>query len=77
MKVVAEKTYLIATAIGNMKVVSQLAVDYDIDDLVHTQSVSQAELVRLANIGREIDANALLPREVLPSRVRGTDEVLT
>ncbi len=76
MKVIAQKTYLIATAVGNMKVVGQLITDYDIDSLTHLQAISQAELVRMANIGREIDANANLPQEVIPSIFKNTDEVL-
>lgn len=74
MKVEAQKTYLIATAVGNMKVTSQLVTDYDIEDLVHSQAISQCRLVHLSNLGKEIDANAALPKEVLPSVFRNNEE---
>lgn len=73
-KVVAQKTYLIATSIGNVKVTGQLLTDFDIEDVVHSQAVSQCKLVQLSNIGREINANAILPQEVLPSVFRNNEE---
>lgn len=66
-KVEAQKTYLIATAIGTVKIIGQLITGFDVEDIIHSQAISQARLVQLANIGRDISANAILPTEVLPS----------
>lgn len=75
--VVAAKTYLIATAIGNIKMESQLVTDFDIEDIVHAQAISQAKLVQLVNLGQEIDASAQLPKEALPSVFRNNTEGLS
>lgn len=60
-----------------MKVTSQLLTDFDIEDVVHSQAISQCRLLQMMNIGREIDANASLPREVLPTIFRNNEEELT
>lgn len=76
-KVVAEKTYLIATQLGNMLVKNQLVTDYDIEDIVREQAVSQARLIHMLNISKEIDANALLPKEALPTVFKNSEEELS
>lgn len=73
-KIIATKSYLIATAVGNIKVVGTLVTDFDVEDIVSGQAESQAKLVQLVNIGKDINNNATLPREVLPSIFRNNEE---
>ncbi len=75
-KVVAEKNYLIATAIGNMKVKGQLLEEFDVEDIVRNQALSQCHLIQMSNIGKEINNSAILPNEVLPSLFKNTEEEL-
>lgn len=75
-KVAAERTYLISTQLGNMVVKTQLVTDYDVEDVIREQAVTQARLIHMLNISKEIDANALLPKESLPTVFKNSDEEL-
>ena len=75
-KIIATKSYLIATAVGNIKVVGELLVEFDVEDIIRSQAESQAKLVQLVNIGKEINSSAILPKEVLPSIFRNNEEAL-
>lgn len=66
-KVEAQKSFLIATALGNVVVRDKLVSDADIEDVVKTQAISQARLIQMVNVGKQIDKNATLPAAVLPS----------
>jgi hypothetical protein len=76
-KVVAERTYLIATQLGNMLVKNQLVTEYDVEDIVREQAISQARLIHMLNISKEIDANAMLPKESLPTIFKNSEEELS
>lgn len=76
-KVVAERTYLIATQLGNMLVKNQLVVEYDVEDIIREQAISQARLIHMLNISKEIDSNAMLPKESLPTIFKNSEEELS
>jgi len=64
---VAQKDYLISTAIGNMRVHTALVRDFDVEDIVHNQAMSQGRLIQFLNIGQKIDETIQMPVESLPT----------
>ena len=66
-KVEASRSYLIATALGNMMVKAEILSDFDVEDLIKNKSSSQARLLQFLNIGAEINENAQLPPETVPT----------
>ena len=75
-KVVRTKTYLIATALGNVAVKTLLIQGYDVEDVVRQKATSQARLIQMVNVGKEIQSNADIPAESLPTVFANSDEVL-
>ncbi|NDC22652.1 MAG: hypothetical protein EBZ49_00755 [Proteobacteria bacterium] len=69
-KIEAQESYLIATALGNVVVRDKLVSDADVEDVVKSQAISQARLIQMVNVGKQIDKNAVLPAAVLPSVFR-------
>ena len=73
-KVEASQTYLIATALGNMAVKDEILSDFDVEDIVRNNAVSQARLIQFLNIGAELNENAQLPSEALPTVFQEEEE---
>lgn len=75
-KIVATQTYLISTVMGNIAVKTQLITDYDVEQIVRDKAASQARMVQMLNLSKELDGNPNLPPESVPSIFLGSEEVL-
>jgi hypothetical protein len=73
-KVLATKSYLFNSAMGDVLIESQLLVEFDVEDTCRNRAVSQARLVQFSNIGEDIDRNAVLPKDAIPSAFIKTEE---
>jgi hypothetical protein len=74
-QVIGTKTYIIVTALGNVAMRHQLVTDYSVEDIVRDKALSQARLVHMINIGNNLDSNAVLPVESLPTIFQGSEEL--
>ena len=72
-KIIATKTYLIATVLGNIAVRNDLVSGYDVEDIVHEKAESQARAIQMMNIGKDLKSNPNLPAEALPSVFANND----
>lgn len=73
-KAVAKKTYLIATTLGNIALREELIQDYDVEDVVRGKAESQARLIQMINVGKELVGNPNFPSEVLPTVFKDSED---
>jgi hypothetical protein len=65
-KLLGKSTVIVPTDLGAMSVVTEVVVDYDIEDIIQRKSESQALVIQMANAGRNMKPKAY-SNDVLPS----------
>lgn len=65
-KVVGKQVTIVPTELGGMTVEAKYVVEYDVEDVVRAKAESQARLIQMANVGRDIRKKTLNSK-VLPS----------
>ena len=74
----SEKSYLISTDIGIVRVGIQLVTGYDVEDIVHDRAVSQARAVQMMQLGKIVDPTKPTTGRTLPSVwLNNTDVLVT
>ena len=66
-KIVATKTYLIPTELGSFTVTNRLYTEFDVENVISNRAESQARVIQMINLGKELEGNPEFPPEVLPS----------
>lgn len=75
-KLIAVREYIVPTAIGTMVVKDELIESFDVEDIVRGKSISMARAIQFLNLGKSINANAVLPEGAIPSVFVGNEEEL-
>lgn len=65
-KEIGKQVTLVPTELGGMTVETKYVVEYDVEDVVRSKAESQARLIQMANVGRDIRKKTL-NNKVLPS----------
>ena len=64
------------TDLGNVSVTTERLVEFDVEDIIRTRSISQGRLVQLINLGKTIDINAPTAPRTIGSVFLNNDEEL-
>ena len=73
---IGQSVVLVPTTMGIASVKSTLLIDYDIEDLVRSRAISQARVLQMINLGKEINPNENMPTGIIPSSFVGNTEEL-
>ena len=53
-KVLGKQTNIVPSVLGPVAVTTEYIIEYDIEDIVRTKAESQARIIQMINVGREI-----------------------
>lgn len=72
----SEKSYLVSTDIGIMRVHLEQVRGYDVEDIIRDKAISQARAVQFMQLGKMLDPNAPSTSRTIPSVWNSNDESL-
>lgn len=55
-KPLGKQVIVVPTALGGMTVTTEYIFEYDVEDIVRMRAESQARIIQMVNIGREVKA---------------------
>lgn len=73
-RVVASRIFMLNSELGDIAIRSELVEEFDVETIIRNKAISQARVLQFQNVGRQIDENALLAPDAIPTVFKPNDE---
>jgi len=73
-RVVASRIFVLNSELGDVVIRNELVEEFDVETLIRNKAISQSRALQFQNTAKEVNVNALLSPDAIPTVFLSTEE---